>query len=108
MKLQEQDIKKLQSLRVEVDVIDKEICGLVLKRLRSLDKIFVIKKDNQLDVLDPQRTRQMLDKIKAEIDSLSGGVTKAQKEVILNTMNVFYKNQLEYLYTLKSLDESLC
>ena len=53
----------LDDYRVEIDEIDKELVGLIDKRMRVAEKIGRYKKENNLPVLDLARERTKLDKI---------------------------------------------
>ena len=53
----------LQELRKEIDRIDREIVELYLKRMETAEAIGAWKRKNGMAVRDPERERQLLDKV---------------------------------------------
>ena len=53
----------LQELREEINGIDREIVELYLKRMETAEAIGAWKRENGTAVRDPERERQLLDKV---------------------------------------------
>lgn len=59
----------LADLRKKIDVVDKDILALVLKRLEFVDQVAEVKKANKIPVFVPGREDEILDGLVAGIDS---------------------------------------
>jgi len=50
----------IKALRNEIDYLDKEIIRAIQKRFLIVSKISEFKKQNQLEIVDDQRTKEVL------------------------------------------------
>lgn len=57
---------KLEKLRKEIDKIDNGIVKLFAKRFQVVGKIGEFKKENNMPVVDSDRFKSLLDKVKRE------------------------------------------
>ncbi len=56
---------ELAEYRKEIDVLDQELTCLLEKRMKVVAKVAAYKKMHHMEVFDPRRERQVLDKIAA-------------------------------------------
>lgn len=59
----------LADLRKKIDVVDKDILALVLKRLELVDQVAEVKKANKIPVFVPGREDEILDGLVTGVDS---------------------------------------
>lgn len=55
----------LEECRKEIDRLDKELTNLLEQRMQVVAKVAAYKKENHMEIFDPRRERQVLDKIAA-------------------------------------------
>ena len=55
----------LEECRKEIDRLDKELTNLLEQRMQVVAKVAAYKKANHMEIFDPRRERQVLDKIAA-------------------------------------------
>lgn len=55
----------LEECRKEIDRLDKELTNLLEQRMQVVAKVAAYKKENHMEIFDPRRERQVLDKIGA-------------------------------------------
>lgn len=55
--------KKIKNLRVKIDFLDKKILKLLEKRIKLAKKIIFLKTRQGLSIEDPQREKEILEKI---------------------------------------------
>ena len=60
---------ELMDLRKKIDVVDKDILVLVLKRFDLVDQVAEVKRANKIPVFVPGREDEILDKLVSEVDS---------------------------------------
>ena len=59
----------LADLRKKIDVVDKDILALVLKRLDLVDQVAEVKRANKIPVFVPGREDEILDGLVTDVDS---------------------------------------
>lgn len=59
----------LADLRKKIDVVDKDILALVLKRLELVDQVAEVKRANKIPVFVPGREDEILDGLVMGVDS---------------------------------------
>ena len=59
----------LADLRKKIDIVDKDILDLVLKRLEFVDQVAKVKKANKIPVFVPGREDEILDGLVTCVDS---------------------------------------
>lgn len=59
----------LADLRKKIDVVDKDILALVLKRLEFVDQVAEVKRANKIPVFVPGREDEILDGLVTGVDS---------------------------------------
>ena len=59
----------LADLRKKIDVVDKDILALVLKRLEFVDQVAEVKRANKIPVFVPGREDEILDRLVSGVDS---------------------------------------
>jgi len=75
--------QELEKLRKEIDLIDKKIIALIEKRVDAARKIGAVKNGKGLPVSDPEREKEVLDKV---------AKSKLDKDFVKN----IYKSIIEY------------
>lgn len=70
-------MEKLKEFRKEIDLIDKEIRDLLIKRLNSVEKIGDFKRENCIEIEDKNREEEVL-------NQLTLGLDNKQKEYIVS------------------------
>lgn len=61
---------EIEKLRLEIDEIDKFILEKVLERKRIVEKIFAIKKRENINIFDPEREKEIIATLKREFTDL--------------------------------------
>lgn len=59
----------LADLRKKIDVVDKDILALILKRLELVDQVAEVKRANKIPVFVPGREDEILDRLVTGVDS---------------------------------------
>lgn len=59
----------LADLRKKIDVVDKDILALVLKRLELVDQVAEVKRANKIPIFVPGREDEILDGLVMGVDS---------------------------------------
>ena len=59
----------LVDLRKKIDVVDKDILALVLKRFELVDQVAEVKRANKIPVFVPGREDEILDGLVSGVDS---------------------------------------
>lgn len=55
----------LEECRKEIDALDKELTHILEQRMKVVAKVAAYKKENHMEIFDPRREQQVLDKIAA-------------------------------------------
>ena len=79
--------KKLERLRKEIDLVDRNISGLICKRLSIASQIRKVKKANQIKIEDKNRERIVINKVKKAVKSTKQkrAISNIYKEIIKQT-----------------------
>lgn len=77
-------------LRNEIDIIDKQILKLFIKRMECCKKISKIKKENNLPIFNKERE----DEILKSISNLSGEYNKECCKLFKNIMDISKEMQM--------------
>lgn len=88
-------MKDLQTIRKELDLVDEEIVGLLLKRARLSEDVGHYKKENKKPVYDAAREAEKLDKLKAMAESA------LDRKMIANVYEQILAHSRELQYILK-------
>ncbi|MCC7429202.1 chorismate mutase [bacterium] len=65
-------LKEVERIRKQIDKLDKNLILLLEKRLGLVQKIWQLKKEKNLPLLDPEREKQMIEQaLKLETANLS-------------------------------------
>ncbi len=75
-------MKDLENLRNEIDDIDSSLVSLFVKRMGVAADIAAIKRANGKAILDPQRERQLIDKV----SELAGADMESQTRILYNLL----------------------
>lgn len=89
----------LSEVRVDIDVIDKQMRELFIKRMSLAKEVAEIKGRTNDDVYKPDRERQM-------IGELSGDVPEVIKEEYIEYLTNLLKLSRRYQYRLLGIPES--
>ena len=73
-----QEQEELKKLRNEIDGIDGHIISLISKRFAAAKRIGVIKKGLGIEVLQPQREREVIEKVRTA--ARNSGIDEALAE----------------------------
>lgn len=63
-------MKNLESLRKQIDEIDKQIVNLLVKRMKIVKKVGLLKKNQKIPVLDPVRWQKVMKSKKGYIKKI--------------------------------------
>jgi len=83
--------KKLQTFRARIDTIDDQIVDLMGKRMRIVDDIGVIKKENNVAILQVKRWNQVLERMTA-----AGNENGLSEEFILRVYKAVHQESIEH------------
>lgn len=61
----------LDDLRIEIDKIDKELVELFENRMEVVKKVGEWKKQNNVEIFDPEREKKVLDKVSSYLKDSS-------------------------------------
>jgi len=76
----------LDDLRHEIDAIDEELVELFIKRMGLSLKVAEYKKENHLPVLNPEREREILNKVSDKVSAKAGAELDAYAKTFFNTL----------------------
>lgn len=82
----------LADLRKKIDIVDKEILALVLKRLELVDKVAEVKRANKIPVFVPGREDEILDGLVADVDSKYASYVRG---LFTNILDISKRYQIE-------------
>ena len=82
----------LADLRKKIDIVDKEILALVLKRLELVDKVAEVKRANKIPVFVPGREDEILDGLVAGVDSKYASYVRG---LFTNILDISKRYQIE-------------
>lgn len=85
------DEKKIDSLRMRIDVINRDIARLVFKRIKVVERIAAIKKRAGIPIVDVRRERQIL----AQMTGLTRD--KHKKKLLKSIFQTMLKAQRRFL-----------
>jgi len=80
----------LKLFREEMDVVNSELCELMIKRFELLAKIMNIKNNKGLETHDPAREGQMLKQLAQQLKD------SPYKQDVLNIFKDIFKHSLTY------------
>lgn len=83
----------INELRNTIDLLDREIVELLVKRMGVSAKVAAYKIENNMPVLDKAREAALLEKI----DSLSGDMSNYTHEIYLEILKQSKKYQEEFI-----------
>lgn len=82
----------LADLRKKIDIVDKEILALVLKRLELVDLVAEVKRANKIPVFVPGREDEILDGLVAGVDSKYASYVRG---LFTNILDISKRYQIE-------------
>jgi monofunctional chorismate mutase len=82
----------LVDLRKKIDVVDKDILALVLKRLELVDQVAEVKKANKIPVFVPGREDEILDGLVNGVDSKYSSYVR---DLFINILDISKRYQIE-------------
>ena len=62
-------MRELRDIRVDIDEIDDEIIRLYRQRLKLSEEVYLVKKEQNIPVLDASREKEKLDAIESRAES---------------------------------------
>jgi chorismate mutase len=68
-------VPELQTLRAAIDEVDREILDLLAERVRLVLAVGDVKRERNMPVYDPERERQVLDRLAASAPPPLDGTT---------------------------------
>lgn len=87
-------MKSLEECRIEIDAIDRELVELLVKRMYVALDVAIYKKENGLPVLDTEREKLLLEKVR----KLAGeGYEDAVLAVYDTILTKSKQRQMEYI-----------
>ena len=95
---------QLENCRKEIDLIDKEITELFCRRMKTAKEIAMYKKENNMNVYDPQRETTLLEKVEQAAGEEMGDYTRRLYASILNISRAY---QNTYLLPEASVTETI-
>lgn len=84
--------EQLANLRNQIDVVDKKMLKLVLKRLELVDQVSEVKRSNNLPVFVPGREDQILDSLVSGVDSKYSSYVR---DLFTNMLDISKRYQIE-------------
>ncbi|MFX1568305.1 MAG: chorismate mutase [Promethearchaeota archaeon] len=85
-------IKELEGLREEINKIDDQIIELLNIRGKLSQKIGILKKQISLDTFQPQREKEIINRIKAKSKVLDETSIKAIWKEIMDACKIIQEN----------------
>ena len=82
----------LADLRKKIDVVDKDILALVLKRFELVDKVAEVKKANKIPVFVPGREDEILDRLVSGVDSKYASYVR---DLFIDILDISKRYQIE-------------
>ena len=82
----------LADLRKKIDIVDKDILDLVLKRLEFVDQVAKVKKANKIPVFVPGREDEILDGLVTGVDSK---YTSYVRDLFTSILDISKRYQIE-------------
>lgn len=61
-------MKKISDLRLKINEVDEELLDLIIERLRIVQEIGQVKKENGVGIIDENREKEILDRLIAKAD----------------------------------------
>ena len=82
---------KLANLRTQIDVVDHKLTEILGKRMKIADKIGVLKKDNNVAILQNKRWNEILEKM-----ILEGKENSLSKEFVLKIFKAIHQESIDH------------
>ena len=82
---------KLANLRTQIDVVDHKLTEILGKRMKIADKIGVLKKDNNVAILQNKRWNEILEKMIFE-----GKENNLSKEFVLKIYRAIHQESINH------------
>ncbi len=84
-------LKELEELRTKIDIVDKQVVDLFGKRMKIADQIGVLKKENNVAILQAERWKKVLDRmlLESKTESLS-------EEFILRVYRAVHQESIDH------------
>ena len=82
----------LADLRKKIDVVDKDILALILKRLEFVDQVAKVKKANKIPVFVPGREDEILDSLVTGVDSKYASYVR---DLFISILDISKRYQIE-------------
>jgi len=79
-------MKNLENLRTEIDKIDEDLIELFIKRMNISLEVAEYKKANNLPVLNPEREREILNKVSSVVSEKAGDELDNYARVFFSTL----------------------
>lgn len=83
-------LNEIEKLRSQIDILDDQILDILHKRMQISDKIGVIKKENNISVLQNKRWNEILEKVLQE-----GNEKNISKDFILNMFKLIHEESID-------------
>lgn len=86
----------LETERKKIDVLDRQIVGLLEERLKVVEEIARIKKEQELAVLDTAREQKVLEKVARYVeDAKYRKIIQETYQSLMDISKVYQKEKLE-------------
>ena len=82
----------LADLRKKIDVVDKDILALVLKRFELVDQVAEVKRANKIPVFVPGREDEILDGLVSGVDSKYASYVR---DLFISILDISKRYQIE-------------
>lgn len=82
----------LADLRKKIDIVDKDILALFLKRFELVDKVAEVKKANKIPVFVPGREDEILDRLVSGVDSKYASYVR---DLFIDILDISKRYQIE-------------
>ena len=81
-------MEKIEKFRKKIDKIDDKITDLLNTRAKIVIEIGILKKKLNMDVIQPNREKEILERLKKRSDILNHTSIEAIWKVIINTCRI--------------------
>ncbi len=81
----------IRDLRKKIDETDRELVGLINKRMEIASKIGEYKRENKLPVYDPKRERELLDRVEGYSDKNIANYVRVIYQTMMDTSRAYQK-----------------
>ena len=82
----------LADLRKKIDIVDKDILALVLKRLKLVDQVAEVKRANKIPVFVPGREDEIIDGLVMGVDSKYASYVR---DLFISILDISKRYQIE-------------